>query len=307
MSRSTPPAVPRFPVVVGCVAVLFATSAGIAAPGGQPQQPVAAAIEAPAPAIAARSSAPALDDADMERFLSKAKILRTQGTGKGVTDSLRATLSDGKLTHDAHIQIIDESRREFRGTQGVEFDFRDSWMFNLAAYKLDRLIGLHMVPVSVARSHRSNRGAVTWWIDNVLMDEGTRVKKNATPPPDKALYWSEQLQMMRLFDQLIYNTDRNMGNMLIGEDWRLWAIDHTRAFRKHTTLRSPTQVVRCDRSVFERLKALDSAVLSRELGKYLDGSQIRSILARRDAIMEKLESLGPAALFDRRDHAPSVP
>jgi hypothetical protein len=144
-------------------------------------------------------------------------------------------------------------------------------------------------------------------VDHVMMDEGGRVKKNATPPADKLQYWTEQLHLMRVFDQLIYNTDRNQGNMLIGEDWRLWAIDHTRAFRKHTTLRSPGQVVRCDRTVFERLKALDHETLSRELGRLLDGGQVRAILARRDAIVERLESLGPSALFDRQANLPPQP
>ncbi len=250
------------------------------------------------------AASPILSDAETERFLLKAKIIRTTGAGKGVTGSMRATLSDGTLTHDVHIQTVDEHKREFRGSQGTEFDFRDSWTFNVAAYKLDRLLGLNMVPVSVSRSYRSSPAAVTWWVDDVMMDEGTRVKKNARPPHDKVASWTQQLQMMRLFDQLIHNTDRNMGNMLIGHDWRLWAIDHTRAFRKNTKLLSPAQVVRCDREVFERLKALEITVLRRELGRYLDGAQVRAILTRRDAIVDKIESLGPAALFDR-DTAPA--
>jgi hypothetical protein len=292
--------------VVGGVFLVLAVCLG--GPAAVAQQPIAASETLPAAAPSAvRSSAPALTDAQMEQFLAKARIQKTRGTGIGVTDSLRATLSDGRLTHDAHIQTIDESRREFRGTHGVEFDFRDSWTFNVAAYKLDRLIGLNMVPVSVARSYRSRRAAITWWVDFVMMDEGTRLKKNLTPPPDKARYWTEQLHLMRVFDQLIYNTDRNAGNILIAEDWRVWAIDHTRAFRKHTTLRSPGQVVRCDRAVFERLKALEYQTLSRELGRLLDGGQLRAILARRDAIVERLESLGPAALFDRQADLPPGP
>ena len=39
------------------------------------------------------------------------------------------------------------------------------------------------------------------------------------------------MQLVRLFDQLIYNIDRNIGNLMITNDWRIWAIDHTRAFR----------------------------------------------------------------------------
>jgi hypothetical protein len=35
---------------------------------------------------------------------------------------------------------------------------------------------------------------------------------------------------MALFDQLIFNDDRNQGNMLIGKDWKVWLIDHTQDF-----------------------------------------------------------------------------
>jgi hypothetical protein len=243
------------------------------------------------------STAQVLTDAQIEEFLKKAEVIKTKTTKKGVTGSLQATLSDGILTHDAHIQYIDESKREFQTAKGTEFNFRDSWTFNVAGYKVDRLIGLNMVPVSVSRRHRSKPAAFTWWIDDVLMDEGDRLK-NKVQPPDLTS-WHQQTQLVHLFDQLIYNIDRNMGNLVITKDWRLWAIDHTRAFRTHDTLKSPGSVTRCDRQVFEGLKRLDKETLKREVGSFLDEWQIRSLLARRDAIVRKLETLGPAALFDR--------
>lgn len=241
---------------------------------------------------------PALTDAQTEEFLLKAEVTKTRSTAKGVTGSLRATLSDGKLTHEAHIQDVDESKREFQSARGTEFNFRDSWSFNVAGYKIDRLIGLNMVPVSVSRRWRSKPAAFTWWIDDVLMDEQERLQKK-TQPPDLQ-YWNEQMQLVRLFDQLIYNVDRNMGNLIITKDWRVWAIDHTRAFRTHDTLKSPEAITRCDRQVFERLKALDKDTLKREVGSVLDEWQIRAVLARRDAIVKKIEGLGPVGLFDRR-------
>ena len=257
-----------------------------------PQDPAPAATATPSP-----SAAPVLSDQEIERFLAQAKVLKTKGTKKGITGSTQATLSDGTLTHDAHIQTIDETKREFRSNRGVEFDFRDTWMYNVAAYKLDRLIGLNMVPVSVPGHYRSARGSITWWIDDVLMDEGDRMKKKIEPPDRGS--WSRQMQMMRLFDELIANTDRNLGNMIYTRDWRLWPIDHTRAFRKNSTLKNPGYVARCDRGVYERLKALDRETLKRELREYLDDGHIKSILDRRDAIVKKLDSLGPTALFDR--------
>ena len=254
----------------------------------------------PAPAAtvtAAVAVAPIPSDAEIEQFLKEADVVKTKDIKKGVTGSLRATLSDGKLTHDAQIQTIDESKREFRTDRGVEFDFRDSWHFNVAAYKLDRMLGLNMAPVSIERSHRSTPGAWTWWIDDVLMDEGEKLKKKVEPPDRPA--WSRQWTMMYVFDELIANIDRNQGNIVYTKDWRLWLIDHTRAFRKYTSLKNPARITRCDRQVFEKLKALDLPTLKKALGKDLDEGQIKALLARRDAIVKKLESLGSTALFDR--------
>jgi hypothetical protein len=241
--------------------------------------------------------APALSDAEIERFLKDAEIVKTKGAGKGVTGSVRATLSDGTITHDVHIQVVDEFKREFQTAKGVEFNFRDSWAFNVAGYKLDRLLGLNMVPVSVERRYRTQPAAFTWWVDDVLMDEGQRLKDKTAPP--RPLEWNSQMQLVRMFDQLIYNVDRNMGNLVITKTWRVWAIDHTRAFRTATTLKSPEGITRCDRQVFEKLKQLDRDTLKREMSGYLDDGQIKSLLARRDQIVAQLEKGGPSALFDR--------
>jgi hypothetical protein len=273
------------------------------------QQPAPAASGA---AIQARpaSTAPAVSDADIEQFLLHARVMKTKGIKKGVTGSSQATLTDGKLTHDAHMQTIDQRLQQFAGSNGgVEFDFRDSWTFNLAAFKIDRLIGLNMVPVSVARRYNYTEGAFTWWLDDVMMDEQARLKlqaeakskpelKGQGDPPDTEI-WNQQMQMVRLFDQLIANIDRNLGNLIITKDWRLWPIDHTRAFRTYRDLKTPANVTRVDRKVLERLKTLDRDALKRETGKYLTTYQIDAVLARRDAIVARIEGLGPAALFDR--------
>jgi hypothetical protein len=236
-------------------------------------------------------------DAEIERFLLRAKVVKSRGAGKGITGSIRATLSDGTRTHDAHVQTVDETKRDFRTSQGTEFNFRDSWSFNVAAYKIDRLLGLKLVPVSIARRWRSTMGAFTWWVDDVQMDEGERLRKKLSAPDN--VLWNQEMQMVRLFDQLIYNIDRNLGNLVITNDWTIWAIDHTRAFRIHDTLKTPGNIARCDRAVFERLKALDKATLKREVGEYLLNWEIDGVLKRRDAIVKIIEGRGAAALFDR--------
>src|SRR5262249_25689591 len=100
-------------------------------------------------------------------------------------------------------------------------------------------------------------------------------------------------------DQLIYNVDRNLGNLLITKDWRVWPIDHTRAFRRVNTLRKPQNVTNCDRQVLERMKQLERESLKKLLRDYLSDFEIKDLLARRDAIVRIFDSLGPSALFDR--------
>ena len=49
----------------------------------------------------------------MEAFLLKARVSNQRDAGGGVTDSRRATLSDGQVTHDAHVQTVDDANAVF--------------------------------------------------------------------------------------------------------------------------------------------------------------------------------------------------
>jgi hypothetical protein len=236
-------------------------------------------------------------DEQTEQFLKNARVTKPRGTGKGVTDSLRVTLTDGTVTHDAHIQQVDERKLTGPAAQGAELNFRDSWAYNVAAYRLDRLIGLKLVPVSISRDYKGKAAAYTWWVDDVMMEEGDRLKKKMQPPsPAK---WNEYMQLIRLFDQLIYNVDRNMGNLLITNDWHVWAIDHTRAFRLQKTLKNPASITRCDKDVYEGLKQLDANKLKESMGDFLSEWERNALLARRDEIIAILDKNGPTALFTR--------
>ncbi|PWU03587.1 MAG: hypothetical protein C5B51_18795 [Terriglobia bacterium] len=241
-------------------------------------------------AVPGRSSGSDWSLADQEHFLQTASVIREEPVSSGLTKSRKAILSDGRRTHAAHIQTVDIYMPLFRGTDGSEEqEFKDSWKFNVAAYRLAKLLRLtDMVPVSVARVVDQKPAAVTWWVDDVLMDERKRVAENTTPPD--AVRWRDQMDSIRTFDQLIYNMDRSRENLLIGTDWRVFMIDHTRAFRKWSTLRNPAAITQCRPDLLRALKALTRSAVSRELDPYLTEDEISAIMARRDLIVDLLNS-----------------
>jgi hypothetical protein len=239
-------------------------------------------------------------DAERERFLLEARVVRVKGAPGGITGSYRATLRLGEVEHDAHIQPHEEYKTQLVVGVTTELDFRDSWRNNVAAYRLDRLLGLGMVPVTVVRRDTgSNKlASFTWWVDDVLMVERERHAKKLQAPDVRA--WNEQMYVVRAFDQLIYNFDRNLGNLVIDEDWRIWMIDHTRAFKVFGELRSEKNLAeRCDFDLLRGLRALDKPALRAAMKDLLSEGQIDGLLARRDLIVARYEQSIAASGEDR--------
>jgi hypothetical protein len=228
---------------------------------------------------------------EIEAFLAHADITSMKDIGVGVTLPRKATLEQDGVTRYAVFKTIDDKPNHPVETDaGVEIDFQDSWRTEVAAYELDKLIGLGMVPATVKRTYGGQTGSLQLWVDSI-MDENTRIKKKIQPPdPDD---WNNQVETVHLWDNLIYNVDRNGGNILITPDWRLVAIDHSRTFRPFGKLRDAKQLTRFSKSLLARLATLDKATLSTHLVApgYLTPFQVDGILKRRDEILDLAKKL----------------
>ncbi len=230
-----------------------------------------------------------LTEEQMRQFLLTAKIVETVRVDTGITGISRLTMTDGKITHDASFQSVDQYRGKVVLANGiVEMNFKDSYKYNIAAYELARLLGISdMMPVTVARKHGKN-GAMSWWLPAKL-DEEKRLKDKITPPDPEA--WNRQMYKMFVFSQLVYDTDRNLGNILISEDWHLWMIDFTRAFRLYYELENPKKLVKCERKLFESLRRLDAKEVAAKTKGFLNNSEVKGVMERRDKIVSLFEKL----------------
>lgn len=245
---------------------------------------------------AVAAPAAALTTEQIEAFLLNAQIVKSRKLGKGVTGSRVATLSDGRLTHDAHVQHVNIEKLAERA-------FRDQYRYNIAAYRLARILGLTNVPVSVERKVDDIPAAVTWWVDGVMMDEeerAAREKKKTMPGWPRAKIVGA-LQVMKVFDELIANADRNAGNQLWTNDGTLWLIDHTRAFRLQTVLKKPAKLERCSRDLWKGLRELTLDAVTTAVADSLTKGEIKALMTRRDVIVKRFEEMiaarGEAAII----------
>jgi len=246
---------------------------------------VAAPLRGQEPAV---PRATPLSDATIEAFLLKAKVVKKKTSKKGVTGTTVATLSDGRLTHDAQIQTIDQAQTVFEAGAHTELNFKDTYRFNIGAYRLARLLDMHNVPMSVKRRHDGKDGAFTWWIDDVMFDEEGRMKQRPVqgPNPERT---SKQNYNRLVFDELIQNRDRNQGNLIWTKDWTLWLIDHTRAFRLGKDLMKPDQLVRVDSALLAKLRTLTLEAMTKSMGDVMQKDELNAVLIRRDKIIKHFE------------------
>jgi hypothetical protein len=235
-----------------------------------------------------------------ETFLRKARVTRVTDIPVGVTQPQKVTLEMDGVTHMAAFKIVDIDKPGATPLSDGSFEvaFQDSWKTEVAAYEIDKLIGLGMVPATVDRTIRGKTGSLQWWVES-MMPEAERVKQGIRPPDMDT--WNKTVYKMRLFDKLIYNVDRHMNNILVTEDFDLRLIDHSRAFRPFDDLKNPDDLTKFSRALLSGLERLEFDDLKKRLKKYLRDGQIRSMLKRRDAILalvrERVEKEGEAAVL----------
>lgn len=242
------------------------------------------------PSAVALSQVTAATDAEIESCLASGEILKGGEKLIGITKPIKVEIECGEEGRAAVFKFVDEHKRGATrlASGALEFNFSDSYLYERAAYLLDRQLGLDMVPVAVLRRHQRKDGVLVDWIPDSV-DEN-RVSSPLAGPQMAALY--RQKSRMQLFDSLIYNTDRRAENILINESTaRLYLIDHSRAFRETKELQEEFAGGRVwlSRQLYDNLAALSEEGLAELLDGLISKSQLKALLERRDLILAKID------------------
>jgi len=220
---------------------------------------------------------------EIEEYLRTAECVNMQMLGAGV---MRCDLRPAGLV----------ARMAWRsGPPGIYRGFWESYKAQIAAYELDKLLKMNMLPPAVERQFQGNKGSGTLWVENIVDS------KAASPDEANRAGWEKQLVQMAMFDNLIGNPDRNPGNMLRDAAWNLILLGHSRAFRPDAD--RPNRLNRIDADLWDKVQALTRTQLDARLGPWLDENEIAALIDRRERMKAEIDRLvaerGAGAVFLR--------
>ena len=237
---------------------------------------------------------PIQSDVQIEAWLARAKIIQAQPVPTGVTLPRKMLLKGENFEAHAVFKDVDISRRKvtdiINGRNHFSFDWKDCYHFDIAAYKLDRLLGMDRVPPVVPRTINRDSGAISIWLGKTV-NEFERSRQWKVDPPDRRR-WNQQRLIMQVFDNLAANRDSNLGNLLIDPNWRLWFIDCSRCFGATKTLYYPLKTIsQCERGLWQGLKSLNENEIRESLAPHLGRAEINALLVRRDKMVQHFQKL----------------
>lgn len=228
-----------------------------------------------------------------EAFLLTAEIAASaQLRGdEAVTSPWKLTLKDGDLAREAL----------WKNPSGMMGGFLEGWRYEIAAYLLDKLLGLGMVPPTVERRYHGDRGSLQLWIPD-SMTLKTKLARNIKTPLIKVFNWNRMTYLQRAWDNLIANEDRHTNQILVTPDFRMVLIDHSRSFRTGRKFtrdliyterhrEGPKLMSELPRAFVERLRGLTAEGVKGIVGEYIKDDEVQAMLARRDLILAEVERL----------------
>jgi hypothetical protein len=248
---------------------------------------------------------PFQDHATIRDWLRSANVIGREKVGRGIAGVEKLVLEHEGIRFHAAFRSVDVTVRKAapRGVERSTRKYRDAAIFESAAYQISELLGIGRVPPVVERRIDDLNGTVQIWMEETR-PEVVLIQENQLRPPDP-VRWNQQKQILFVFDNLICNSDRNQGNLLIDRGWNIWFIDHTRAFKRSSKLIYLDKLTACERRLWSSLRDIDDGTIQQRLEPYLESREITKLLMRRRNLVRRIQSMidkrgEEAVLFDLR-------
>jgi len=190
----------------------------------------------------------------------------------------------------------------WKNATGRPKGYLENWMWEIAAYRLDRYLGLNMVPVTIERRFQGDRGSLQLWEEGLFPYSEVLAGRKTPPEGLPGVKVNLAVYLQRAFDNLICNEDRHARNIQITSDWRLILIDHGRSFRSRGRYydklvfgekggKSPGTMAALPAAFVDKLKSLTPEILHRLADPYLTDEEIAAVLLRRDLILKEIDRM----------------
>jgi len=226
-------------------------------------------------------------DEDVCDFLRAAVVHGIEKIPTGRTKPKKLLLVREGVRANAIFHYFRREERQMKLGRKTVSHYRDSYLNQVAAFEMGRLLGMANVPPTVLREIDGRKGSVTLWIEDA-MTEKKRRKEGIEP--DNLSTLNRHTHDMLVFDYLINNIDRHLDNMLHDSRWQFWLIDHTRAFGRDPGMLDIGKVRKCSKPLWTEIQSLDYETVSERLEPYMGKREIEALFKRRDRIVKRLRN-----------------
>lgn len=246
--------------------------------------------EARSPVLSPQGALPATV-AETEDFLKGAVVTSSpKPAAEGRTEPWKVNLEYSGIQHRAQFKYINRRRPD---------PLPDSYQYELAAYELNKLLGLSFIPPVVEREINGTPGALQWFIDNIVR-ESERKQQDFQPANPEA--FGQAMDDLRVFLNLVNSPCDNEEDILIHKDsGKVYRVDLSEAFAPDKETISGCEIRRCSRRLYKMLLEWDQDKVKLLLSPFLNEEELRALDARRGSILwmikKQIETRGEHAVL----------
>lgn len=232
------------------------------------------------------------DPGEIEEYLRSAVAAFVIPGGAGRTDPWKVRMDRGGIVRWAQFKYIDRPRPAA---------IPDSYRYELAAYAIDKHLGLGFVPPVVERAINDYHGSLQVFVDGAIRESE---RKRRSVILDDAEAFDEAMADLKVFINLVHDrcdVERDRDILIQNGTGKVFAVDFSQAFDPKADPIPGCDILRCSRALWQKLKNWDLDEVDRLVGVYLNGEELRALHARVGAtlgvIRKQIEMRGESSVL----------